>query len=125
MLAHLSLMTAIGLYARHIYLDATGRLKVHIDPDRKNKKKARLKIVKESKPRTAAAEQPAKAEPAKFGSPSAGTSKPAVSITKSTVSSHVDDEDEDDDEYGHDNLSRSERRRLKKLARRDQQRRAA
>lgn len=125
LLAHLSLLTAVALYARHIYLDATGRLKVHIDPDRKNKKKARLKVVKDTKPRPAVTEQTAKPEPAKFGSAPAAASKPSVAITKSTVSSNADEEDEDDDEYGHENLSRSERRRLKKLARRDQQRRAA
>jgi hypothetical protein len=113
MLAHLSLLTSIGLYARHIYLDATGRLKVHIDPDRKNKKKARLKVVKETKPRIADAEQPGKPESAKFDSSTAAPSKPAVTISKGAVSSHFEEEDGDDDEYGHDNLSRSERRRLK------------
>src|SRR5207244_6643133 len=31
LLAHFSLLTAVGFYARHVLLDATGRLKVHID----------------------------------------------------------------------------------------------
>ena len=31
--------SAVGLYARHVYLDATGRLKVHIDPDKKRQAK--------------------------------------------------------------------------------------
>ena len=50
MLAHLSLLAAVGLFARHVLLDASGRLKVHIDPDKKKpkaKSKARLKVVKE------------------------------------------------------------------------------
>src|SRR5262245_1993090 len=37
LLAHLSLLSAVGFFARHVYLDAAGRLKVHIDPDCKNR----------------------------------------------------------------------------------------
>jgi hypothetical protein len=132
LLAHFSLLAAIGFYARHVLLDATGRLKVHIDPDRKGKsKRAKLKVVKSdvgqaALPAKTAAKPP---EPARFGSsPSANASaaKPGAAITKSSISSpdEDDDEDEDDNSYG-SNLSKSERRRLKKLARREQQRRAA
>ena len=52
LMAHVSLVSAIALYARHVYLDATGRLKVHIDPDKKRgvkKPKAKLKVVKADK----------------------------------------------------------------------------
>jgi hypothetical protein len=129
MLAHLSLLSSIGLYARHVYLDATGRLKVHIDPDRKNKsRKARLKVVKaDPKPRPSIPVQPpVHSDPAKFGAAATSSIKPGVSITKNNVSPPQHDDDEDaDDNYGGSNLSRSERRRLKKLARREQQRRAA
>jgi hypothetical protein len=124
MLAHLSLLSAVGLYARHVYLDATGRLKVHIDPDRKAKaKKAKLKVLKADKPESKPAATTKTSEPARFGASAAasgGASKPA--ITKSTVSSPDEDDDEydDDNSYGGSNLSKSERRRLKKLARREQ-----
>ena len=127
MLAHLSLLSSMGLYARHVYLDATGRLKVHIDPDRKNKsRKSRLKVVKaDPKPRPAVAvPSTSNTEPAKFGAAATSSTKPGVSITKNNISTSQHDDDEDDN-YGGSNLSRSERRRLKKLARREQQQRRA
>jgi len=124
MLAHLSLLMSIGLYARHVFLDATGRLKVHIDPDRKGKKRAKLKVVKAEKtePRSAAATSKPSESP-KFGAvPAAGAAKPGAAISKNTISSsHAE---YDDDDYDDDNLSKSERRRLKKLARREQRRAA-
>lgn len=153
LLAHLSLLAAVGLYARHVLLDASGRLKVHLDAERKTKvKRTKLKVVKTdkveepkakpaaagpaAKPRpvaaetTVEAEKPAKlADSLKFGSsvssPSAA-SKPGVSVAKSNLSKPMDDdEDEDeDDEYGGSNLSKSERRRMKKEARREQRRAA-
>jgi hypothetical protein len=141
LLAHFSLLAAVGFYARHVLLDASGRLKVHIDADRKCKsKRAKLKVVKtESKPRSAATAQPATVSahhadaPAKanssFQSTTAANStaaKPGVAISKNSLTSPDDYEDEDDeDNYGDSNVSKSERRRLKKLARREQQRRAA
>jgi hypothetical protein len=137
MLAHLSLFSSIAFYARHVYLDATGRLKVQVDGDRKAKAKSRakLKVVKAEVGQvspaakfSAAAHQPDAPARQNAGTdaPARPTAaKPGVAITKSTLSAH-DDEDEDEDEnYGSDNLSKSERRRLKKISRRDQQRRAA
>jgi hypothetical protein len=125
MLAHLSLLAAVGLYARHVYLDATGRLKVHIDPDRKGRsRKAKLKVVKAEKSEAKAASPNKPTEPVRFGAaPATNASKPGASISKSTISPSQEDDDEDD-EYGSDNLSKSERRRLKKLARREQRRAA-
>jgi predicted FMN-binding regulatory protein PaiB len=114
---------------------ATGRLKVHIDPAARTKsKRAKLKVVKSEKANDASkggqAAVPAKtvakpAEPARFGaSPAAGAVKPGASISKGNLSSQDDDQDdEDDDEYG-SGISKSERRRLKKLARREQRRAA-
>jgi hypothetical protein len=136
LLAHTSLLVSIGLFARHVYLDATGRLKVHIDPDRKTKGRgrAKLKVVKSDKANDQAksgqAAQAAKSggdtAAAKFGSAAASSSsaKPAAAISKATVSSPDpdDEEEEDDEQYAH--LSKSERRRLKKLARREQRRAA-
>ena len=134
MLAHLLLVTAVGLYSRHVYLDATGRLKVHIDSDRKRKAKSRakLKVVKadkadESKPAMAgtATGKPAN-ESVRFGSSTTNPSaKPGAAISKSNVTApQHDEEDDDDDSADGDNLSKSERRRLKKLARREQRRAA-
>jgi len=141
MLAHLALTASIGLYARHVYLDATGRLKVYIDPDRKRakpKSRAKLKVVKDDKPGDSeeSAEKPAQrpaaaksTEPARFGAAASNNSKPGASIAKSSLSSPQYDSDDDDDDdasdYGGEKLSKSERRRLKKLARQGSQRRAA
>jgi hypothetical protein len=140
LLAHLALAAAVGFYARHVYLDAAGRLKVHIDPDRKRgkpKSRAKLKVVKDEKP--AGSEQPAEksapkpavtkpAEPARHGG-GAATARPGASISKSSLSAPQYDGDDDDDDdasdYGGERLSKSERRRLKKLARQSNQRRAA
>jgi hypothetical protein len=127
MLAHLSLLAAVGFYARHVYLDATGRLKVRIDTEKKSKSKSRakLKVVKsevsdDSKMVSNKSDTKPVATSSKPGEPT----KPGAAITKGTVSSPPEDDDEYDDDYGGDNLSKSERRRLKKLARRDQRRAA-
>jgi MFS family permease len=142
LLAHVSLVSSIALYARHVYLDATGRLKVHIDPDKKRgvkKPKARLKVVKPdketadsppAKPAAAADKSPAAAPPLKFGAasnqPKAGAAIARPASPMAASSADYEDEEEDEDEsYGGERLSRAERRRLKKLARRDGQRRAA
>lgn len=138
LVAHVSLLAATGLYARHVYLDAQGRLKVHIDPDKKRPKpkRSKLKVVKEDK---AASEQatdkpvarPAAAtysreEPVQFGSTGGSSPKVGASISKGSLSSpEYDDGEDEEDDYGGERLSKSERRRLKKLARREQQRRAA
>ena len=126
MLAHLSLVSAIGLYARHVVLDAAGRLKVHIDPDKKKpkaKSKAKLKVVKEDREEPAK-KQAAGAPPAKTSAPApaATANKPGASISKSSVSSSEYDDEEDEDYDGE--TSKSERRRLKKMARREQRRAA-
>jgi hypothetical protein len=141
LLAHFSMLAAVSFYARHVLLDASGRLKVHIDSDRKSKsKRAKLKVVKtDSKPRQAAGTQSTTASPLKpeaptkadssyhsTVAPSSTATKPGVTISKNNLASPDDYDDEDDEEeYGNSNLSKSERRRLKKLARREQQRRAA
>lgn len=140
LLAHIAVASTVLLYARHVHLDAQGRLKVHIDPSKRKKAKpksrAKLKVVKEdrsestdkagdkpaTKPAAAANTQP------RFGQGSSGTqpAKAAATVTKPPVSSGYDDSDEDEDgEEGDDRMSKSERRRLKKMARREQGRRAA
>jgi len=141
LLAHVSLAAAIGLFARHVYLDAQGRLKVHIDPDKKRpkpKNRSKLKVVKQEKPEQQDNREPAKpavaaaaksSDPIRFGASGNSASGPAKSgatLSKAALSSgdYDDDSDEDDDDYGGERLSKSERRRLKKLAR-NQQRRAA
>ncbi len=144
LLAHVATISAIALYARHVYLDACGRLKVHIDPDKKKpakKPRAKLKVVKadqddaDERPAaksTAAAEkssgEKSTAKPViTFGGGTSGSSsKATATIAKSTAKTAVDDDDEVDEDSDEDSsLSRSERRRLKKLARREGTRRAA
>src|SRR5205814_10110268 len=117
LLAHFSLLSAISFNARHVLLDARGRLKVHIDPDRRNKsRRAKLKVVSSSKPRPAVAVQNSTVtEQPKFSSPTSASNsstKPGASITKSTVTSppDSDDEDDDSDDDAYAGLSRSERR---------------
>jgi hypothetical protein len=133
LVANLALLSTVGFFARHVYLDAKGRLKVHIDPAARSKsKRAKLKVVKSEKANDAgkagqasSALKPAAkpAEPAKFGS-ATGADKPGASISKSSVNSQAEGyEDEDEDSYD-SGLSKSERRRLKKLARREQRRAA-
>jgi hypothetical protein len=125
MLAHVWLLGAVGIYARHVYLDATGRLKVHIDPDRKKKaRKAKLKVVKADKPEAKPATDSAKVgQPAKpSAAPSVSTPKSVVSITRGSLTSPDDDDEDEDESYS--DMSKSERRRLKKLARREQRRAA-
>ncbi len=138
LLAHVAIVSAVGLYARHVTLDATGRLKVHIDPDKKKqpkKTRTKLKVVREDKSDDSSAKQPvakpAAKEPVKFqASPPSGplASKAAAAVAKASAAASYDDEDEDSEEgedEGDERLSRAERRRLKKVARRDGQRRAA
>ncbi len=131
LLGHFSLLAAVGFYGRHVLLDASGRLKVNLNAERKSKvKRAKLKVVKtEEKPQPVAAPAPSKSnEPVKFGAPAASVTaaKPAASIAKSNLSAPIDDDEDEDDEedYGDSNLSKSERRRLKKVARREQRRAA-
>jgi hypothetical protein len=147
LLSHVAIVSAVGLFARHVYLDAAGRLKVHIDPDKnrrggKAKPKARLKVVakddsqikkpqpEKTEAKSAAAESksaPAAAAPRfSIGNSAPQPSRAGAGISKATATSpSYDDEDDDEDEDGDERLSRAERRRLKKLARRDGQRRAA
>src|SRR4029079_17581842 len=103
-------------------------------------KRSRRKVVKsDAKPRPAAAAQQmptgshqsdgqAKSNPSYQSAAiaSSATAKPGIAITKNNLTSPDDyeDEEEEDDSYGNPNVSKSERRRLKKLARREQQRRA-
>jgi hypothetical protein len=139
LLAHLALLSSVSFFARHVLLDASGRLKVHIDPDRKNKaRKTKLKVVKAEKVESAKTRTPAPtpgvaaSEPVKFGATANASNgavlaagKSSVAINKANLAEPADDEDdEEDDEYGGSNLSKSERRRLKKLARREQRRAA-
>jgi hypothetical protein len=142
MLAHVAVASSVLLYARHVHLDAQGRLKVHIDPSKrkkaKPKSKARLKVVKEDKDDTVAkpaeksiaaskSSQPAAGTSPRFGAASSGSSnqpaKASATVTKATSSSYEDDDEDEDD--GDDRVSKAERRRLKKMARREQGRRAA
>ncbi|HEX5102748.1 MAG TPA: hypothetical protein VFV87_03000, partial [Pirellulaceae bacterium] len=146
LLAHLGIASAVMLYARHVVLDAQGRLKVHIDPDRRKGKKpksrAKLKVVKADKSdddstvsapastKTApAASEPAKpaAQP-RFGWGGGGAAnapaKASAAVSKSSAPYDADDDEEDENEMDGQKLSRAERKRLKKLARRDQRRAA-
>jgi len=121
LLAHFSLLTAIAFFARHVLLDAGGRLKVYIDPHRK----AKAKKAKPAKARAAAQQAPTpsstKSIPTSAPATSAAAAKPALAAAY-----HEEDDEEDDDldDARYEGLSRSERRRMKKLARREQRRAA-
>lgn len=153
--AHVSLVTAVLLYARHVHLDAQGRLLVSADPAAKPKKKAKSKAklavvsddeeetkpsakdkktdVKKEEPQKDAAPvaKPASAAAValKFGSASSAQASASISAKPAAkpVVRASDDEDDDADEDDDETTSKSDRKRLKKLARREQQqqRRAA
>lgn len=144
MLAHVVLLMGLMLYARHVHLDAQGKLPLRIRtqaPKPKRKPKARLAVVsgdddKEEESRQAAAKGSAPAvTPVTGGTSGAqgtGTAsnvaaaRPGPLATKVAASISRDDEDDDAEDDRSDDgepLSKSERRRLKKMAR--QQRRAA
>lgn len=156
MLAHVSLVSCVLCYARHVHFDAQGRLMVTVDTTTKKKKpksKAKLAVVsddeadkkpapaakkdqdkkeaekKEPEKKEAAATKPAPptaASSLKFGSSSAPTA--SASISNKTNSSPAKYEDDEDEEDADDDLgTKADKRRLKKLAKREaqQQRRAA
>jgi hypothetical protein len=156
LLAHVCVVTSVVLYARHVHLDAQGRLMVSADPaakaKKKSKSKAKLAVVsddddekapaakdkkseskkeepkKDDARKEAPAAKPAAASGLKFGSSSAPAASASISNKTNTtpIKQNDDDDDEDEDEDEDDRISRAEKKRLKKLARRDpQQRRAA
>jgi hypothetical protein len=155
LVAHVAVIATLALYARHVCLDAAGKLPLRLrakDGKKKKKSKAKLSVVskeddgadeapeeREAVKPAAASANSSKPAPASFSkatltsgkpTPPASSSKPGPLASKLSVSSASrDDEDEDEEEssdYDSDEqMSKSERRRLKKLARREQQRRAA
>jgi hypothetical protein len=148
MLAHLSAVLAIVLYARHVHLDAQGRLLVSVQKEKKKKPRSRanLSVVKDdsedgrsrkAKPaekpadssKPAAAVTPARPDgPLKFNANSAATGKPLagakIQASPASYSSDSDDDDDDDDLEDGSNLSKAERKKLKRLNRREQRRAA-
>lgn len=153
LLASTSILAALLLYARHVYLDAEGRLMIDAADQPKAKRKprsrAKLAVVADAEEGESPAEAASEAKPAESRSPPAakGEAKPepktdskpkpappkfggggplsaALSAANAAAAEDEDDE-EDSDEDENERLSKSERRRLKKLARRDPTRRAA
>jgi hypothetical protein len=158
LIAHVAVIATLALYARHVCLDAAGKLPLRLRvKEGKKKKKSRAKLTVVSKdddgpdnnevPDAQPAAKPAAAS-ATASVPSgarAGISKGALNSSRpsmtqnsarpgplaskfaATPPANEDDEEDEgsDDLDADDRLSKSERRRLKKLARRDQQRRAA
>jgi hypothetical protein len=139
MLAHVTLLAGLLLYARHVHLDAQGKLPLRLrtqGPKPKRKPRARLGVVSDDE-KEAARSSGAAAGP--NGSAASGTTAPAPASSApsartgplaSRVAASIsqdDDEDDADEEDGAsdggERLSKAERRRLKKLMR--QQRRAA
>ncbi len=156
--AHLALLSAIGLFARHVHLDAAGKLPLRLAAKVvKKKRKSRTKLSVVSKeddedkvppsPRggksgTDEDEEDDAPHSASAPARSTAASKPAVAasgsksgplasrVAASQAFSSADDDDNEDEDQEDDGdvnskLSKSERRRLKKLARREQVRRAA
>ncbi len=158
LVAHVAVIATLALYARHVCLDAAGKLPLRLrakDGKKKEKSKAKLSVVSKdddvadepaddqesARPAAASAaagigasrEAKAGISKATLNSPKptmqTSGSKPGPLANKLAVASASNDDDEDEEEsedYDSDEqLSKSERRRLKKLARREQQRRAA
>lgn len=154
LLAHVTLVYGVLLYARHVHLDAQGRLLVNAEPKAKKKPKSKAKLAvvaddeekadkkaaakkddkkevekKEADKKEAAApaaSKPTAASNLKFGSSSTPQASASIS-SKTNTAPAKQDEDDDEEEDDDDLSSKAERRRLKKLARREGQqgRRAA
>jgi hypothetical protein len=137
MLAHVALISGLAIYARHVHLDAQGKL-----PLRLQAQSSRPKKKSRPKPLVAAADRYAKPEaasPAAAAKPTdaigadaslraasvgASAARPGPLASRVAAAGNVDDEDEgDEDADVPQHLSKAERRRLKRLMR--QQRRAA
>jgi hypothetical protein len=151
LVAHVTLVYGVLLYARHVHLDAQGRLLVNAEPKAKKKPKSKAKLAvvadddekadkkaagkkddkkeaeKKEAAAPAAASKPAAASGLKFGSSSSTQASASISSKTNSSPAKQDDDDEDEDEDDDSLSSKAERRRLKKLARREGQqgRRAA
>ena len=147
MLAHGTLVYSLLLYARHVHLDAQGRLLVAVEKAKRKKTRSSAKLAvvgseDAAEPRrkkgasadkaTSTAGKDAAAE----GTAGSGAKPAGASISAATLKSpsttkplSVAERDEDDEDADGDKPSRAERRRLKKLAQqgdsRGEQRRAA
>lgn len=127
MLAHVALISGLAIYARHVHLDAEGKLPLRLRMQGnkpKKKTKARLSVVREDGEKSAPEGDKVAAKAA--NSPGSTPASRPGPLASRVAAAAADDEEEDDAEDardGNDQLSKSERRRLKKLMR--QQRRAA
>lgn len=137
MLAHVTLLAGLVLYARHVHLDAQGKLPLRLQtqgPKPKRKSRAKLAVVSSDEEKELAKEKKPAAKTSS-GAASGGTATSASSpqpgarpgpLAAKVAATVSHDEDDDEGEAGDDGdepLSKSERRRLKKMMR--QQRRAA
>lgn len=135
LVAHGLLLWTVLWYARHVYLDAAGRLLVQIEADRPSARK-RKRVgwwgrVFRLRPRSAEA---AGVSPASDAPPAAGdmalrkrplVARPAPAADPPHGAGHGVAPADDAAPAAGEPLSRAERRRLKRLARADEQRRAA
>lgn len=136
MVAHGTLVYSLTLFARHVHLDAQGRLMVNVEPVKRKKTKSRAKLAvvgddgaepkrkKAASKAAVAAGGDSETKPA-GASISAATLKSPAAGKQLSVAGDGEDSEEIDDSA---KLSRAERRRLKKLAQDGdggQQRRAA
>ena len=132
--AHGLLLWAVLWYARHVYLDAAGRLLVRIEAAPRAARTRRFGWWgrgrrQRSHATDAADASPAGSVPIATGEPTA-TERPAAARSASGTNpsrapTESGDSPDDAAETAHEHLSRAERRRLKRLARADEQRRAA
>jgi hypothetical protein len=135
MTAHGLLVYSLALFARHVYLDAEGRLLVSAEKTskKKSKSRAKLSVVSADDGETSRKKKTTeKAAGKSEGDSSTSETRPAgASISAATLKSPpaakpvaVADDDEDDESHADGKLSRAERRKLKKLERREERRAA-
>lgn len=155
MLAHLTLFAAIAIYARHVRLDAEGKLPQRVSEQAPKKRKSRAKLAvvaedeeegetkaKSSKRRTKASAEddedseeeekaaPAASKQAEKPAPAAPAKPKAAPVPPPPANNHQDEEDDEEEGYDEDEDEGGQRlskseRRRLKKMQRREQRRAA
>ncbi len=132
MIGHLAVFASVLVFGRHVYLDSQGLLPARSAKPRRAKSRSRETAPEKKKSPRKAAEQPVQAEPPAEINTDSVESEPAETapavLQLGTGRDEPADEDTDEESASAssgEKLSKTERRRLKKLRQQEQMRRAA